>query len=79
MTKWTYLGSMGHRQFATETVEGMAGAIAELEAWMNRQPTTILMRCKGETEADPVSLGTLRATDPSKIEEVFVVPRMAGG
>lgn len=79
MASWTYLGGMGHKQFTTETAGETERAIRDLEQWMNRQATSVLVKCKGEPEAHPVSLSELRATDPKEIEEVFVVPRMAGG
>lgn len=79
MVRWTYLGPFGHKAFATETAEDMAQAIAALETWMNRQATTVLLRRMFETEATAVDIGTLRSTDPSTVEEVFVIPQMSGG
>ncbi len=79
MTRWTYLGGFGHKEFATETTEDMAKAIADLEVWMNQRVTSVLVRFAGQTEAVPATREALRAVDPMTVEEVFVVPQMSGG
>jgi len=83
MAKWTYLGGMGHKQFTTETLEETEQAIRELEQWMNRRPTSVLVRKRGEAEAVPLpeaeAVHRLRAGLLDEAEEIFVIPRMAGG
>lgn len=79
MTRWTYLGPFGHKEFTAETTEDMARAIAELEAWMNQRATSILVRFARTTEAVPSTTKDLRAADPATVEEVFVIPQMSGG